>query len=311
MHTTNDGAGEREAEGGARGVTPAGYRLPAALRLGRVTLQVADLERSLAWYGEVLGMRILDREDTRATLGAHGGDDEVLVEMRERPGAAPVPPEGRLGLFHVALVLPDRPALGRFARHLAERGVRAGASDHGVSEALYLNDPDGLGIEVYADRPRASWRYAGSELVMTTEPLDLPSLLRAGGGVPWNGMPEGSRVGHLHLSVGTVEMAGAFYHDALGFDRVVWSYPGALFLSAGGYHHYLGVNEWAPRARPAGEVDARLLEWEIVLPHPGQAAEAAASLEAHGHAVERLEPGAFRVRDPWGTALRLVAGVER
>lgn len=290
----------------AYGLAPAGYRLPGGLRLGRVRLQVADLERSLAWYGQVLGLRVLARTAGGATLAAHG-HDAPLVELAERPGASPQPHRGRLGLYHFAILLPDRAALGRFVAHLARIGERAGASDHLVSEALYLNDPDGQGIEVYADRPRSTWRWDSQrQLSIDTRPLDLNSLVQAAGGEPWAGMPAGTVIGHVHLHVGDTEQAAAFYHAALGLDKVVWSYPGALFLSAGGYHHHLGLNTWAgPGARPAGEDDARLLDWEIVLPHPADADAAAESLRAAGYDAERIE-GGWLARDPWGTAVRIV-----
>ncbi|HEU0053438.1 MAG TPA: VOC family protein [Longimicrobium sp.] len=287
------------------GIAPAGYRLPDATRLGRVVLQVADLERSLAYYEGVLGFRALERGGGSAVLAAHG-DDAPLVELRERPGAAPAPGRGKLGLYHFAILLPDRAALGRFVAHLAETGERAGASDHFVSEALYLHDPDGLGIEVYADRPRSIWRHSGRQLVMATEPLDLPGLVRAAGGARWTGMPAGTTIGHVHLHVGDLERAAAFYHDGVGLDAVVWSYPGALFLSAGGYHHHLGLNTWAgPGAVPARDDDARLLEWEIVLPTSDDGERAAASLAAAGAEVGRAARG-WTAADPWGTALRLV-----
>src|SRR5688500_18968003 len=175
--------------------------LPAALRLGAVRLQVADLERSAAFYRDVLGMRLIEQGPGAASLGAHG-DDRPLVELRERPGARPARSRGQLGLFHVAYLLPDRAALGRFVRHLAALGVPVGAGDHLVSEALYLADPDGLGIEVYADRPRSTWRRVGDELAMTTDPLDLAGLAAAGGAAPWAGMPAGTRVGHGPLHGG-------------------------------------------------------------------------------------------------------------
>ena len=296
---------DQAADSGRQGVAPAGYRLPAATRLGRVRLQVSDLARSLAWYGDVLGLRVLHRDEGQATLTAHD-DDHVLVELHERPGAAPAPHRGRLGLYHFAILLPDRAALGRFVAHLAEIGERAGASDHLVSEALYLNDPDGLGIEVYADRPRGTWVWQAGQLAMDTRPLDLESLVRAAGGVSWTGMPAGTVIGHVHLHVGAIDEAAAFYHGALGFDKVVWSYPGALFLSAGGYHHHLGLNTWAGAgARPAGENDARLLSWEIVVPTSADADQAVASLQSAGHEAERLE-GGWRSADPWGTELHVI-----
>jgi catechol 2,3-dioxygenase len=292
----------------ARGIAPPGYRLPPETRPGAVRLQVADLARSLAYYERVLGLRVLARGEGEEVLAPHG-DDTALVELRERPGATPAPPRGRPGLFHFAVLLPDRAALGRFVRHLAESGVAAGASDHLVSEALYLTDPDGLGIEVYADRPRERWRSRGGELRMDTLPLDLRALAAAGGGEAWTGMPAGTRIGHLHLHVGDLERAAAFYHRALGLDLVVWSYPGALFLSAGGYHHHLGLNTWAASSTPPTDGDARLVEWTLVLPGAADVEAAAARLEAHGAPVERGPSGA-RVRDPWGTALRLVARAE-
>ena len=291
------------------GLAPGGWRMPAGLRLGRVRLQVADLERSLAYYRDVLGLRVIERAGAGAKLGPHGTEDVPLVELVERRGAAPAPHRGRLGLYHFAILLPDRAALGRLVQHLANVGERAGASDHLVSEALYLNDPDGLGIEVYADRPRDTWRYdAQRQLAMDTRPLDLGSLVRAAGGQPWTGMPAGTTVGHVHLHVGGIDRAAAFYHQALGLDKVVWSYPGALFLSAGGYHHHLGLNTWAgPGATPAGDDDAKLLDWEIVLPRPADADAAAASLESAGHGASRIE-GGWLATDPWGTPVRIVAG---
>ncbi len=288
------------------GVPPAGYRLPAATRLGQVKLQVADLERSLAYYQRVLGLRVLERTDAQAALAAEG-DDTPLIELHERPGATPVPRRGRLGLYHYAILLPNRASLGRFVAHLAEIGERAGMSDHLVSEALYLQDPDGLGIEVYADRPRSTWRHQGRQLLMDTKPLNVGDLVRAGGKQPWTGMPSGTVIGHVHLHVGNLDQAAEFYHQGLGFDAVVWSYPGALFLSAGGYHHHLGLNTWAGAgaARPQ-EGDARLLGWEIVVPAATDAEGAAHSLEAAGYGVTR-EDGGWLATDPWGTDVRLVS----
>jgi catechol 2,3-dioxygenase len=292
----------------AYGIAPPGYRLPATTRLGAVRLQVADLARSLEWYRRVLGLEPLDgdppdREARVARLVAPGADSP-LVELHERPGAAPVPRRGRLGLYHYAILLPDRPALGRFLRHLSEIGERAGMSDHFVSEALYLTDPDGLGIEVYADRPRSAWRYEDRQLTMTTIPLDVEALLRAAGGERWSGMPSGTVLGHVHLFVADLERAAAFYHAGLGLDKTVWSYPGALFLSAGGYHHHLGINTWATGAVPAGLDEARLLEWEVVVPSFRDAAQAIASIAAAGGAAEPSTEGGV-ARDPWGTAVRV------
>lgn len=277
--------------------------LPPSTHPGTVTLQVAHLDRSLDWYRRVLGLRPADRSGSRAVL-APAGDGTPLVILHEHPGAAPVPPRGRLGLFHYAILLPDRAALGRFVAHASALRVPMGASDHLVSEALYLHDPDGLGIEVYADRPRSMWRTRDGQLVMATEPLDVPDLLRAAGGEPWTGMPAGTVIGHMHLHVGDLARAEAFYHRDLGLDRTVWSYPGALFLAAGGYHHHLGLNTWAAGAAPPAADDARLLEWELVLPSDDQARRVLDGMATAGHAVEPARDGGV-VRDPWGTALRI------
>ena len=292
---------------GSYGEPPAGFRLPDATRLGAVKLQVAELARSLHFYQETLGLRVVARDDARAVLAAHD-DERPLVELLERAGARPAGRHAQLGLYHFAILLPDRPALGRFVRHLAERGERAGAGDHLVSEALYVSDPDGLGIEVYADRPREAWRRSGRELMMATDPVDLAGLAGASGAEPWRGMPAGTVIGHVHLHVGDLGTASRFYHAVLGFDRMVWSYPGALFLGAGGYHHHLGVNTWAGRgARPPAAEDARLLEWTIELPDVATLDLAAASLGRAGHAVERDDADSVAAHDPWGTVVRLRA----
>jgi len=287
------------------GVAPPGYRLPDATQLGEVHLQVADLERSVAYYTQVIGLRALDGSDGPTRLGAHG-DNRTLIVLHERRGAAPVPRRGRLGLFHVAILLPDRASLGRFLAHLAAIGVHPGMSDHLVSEALYLNDPDGLGLEIYADRPRESWQSLNRQLVMATEPLDVQSVIAAGNGVEWSGAPAGTKIGHVHLHVGDLGPASAFYHKALGLDRIVWNYPGALFLSAGGYHHHLGTNTWAKDAEPAGPDEARLLEWTIEVPTDADVQAVAASLATHDVATAP-DAGAFITRDPWGTSLRVRA----
>lgn len=289
------------------GIPPAAYRLPAASRLGPVRLQVADLDRSLRWYEGTLGLEARERTGGRATLTPRG-DSTPLVELRARAGAPPVPRGSRLGLYHFALLLPDRPSLGRFFRHLAALGVRPGAADHLVSEALYLHDPDGLGVEVYADRPRESWRHQDRQVVMATEPLDARGVLASAGGAPWEAMPAGTTLGHVHLQVGDLDAASALYHAALGFDLTVWDYPGALFFSAGGYHHHLGVNSWAgSSATLPAEDDAQLLEWELVLPAAADVDAAASSVERTGHPVRRDDRDAV-LTDPWGTALRIRSG---
>jgi catechol 2,3-dioxygenase len=174
-----------------------------------------------------------------------------------------------------------------------------------VSEAFYLQDPDDLGIEVYADRPRDAWRRKGRQLMMATDPVDTDALVNAAGGTSWQGMPRGTVMGHVHLHVATIDASDRFFSQALGFDRIVWSYPGALFLSAGGYHHHLGTNTWAgPGARPTATDEAGLIEWTIELPDAKELDAVAQSLATAGHASRR-EGHDVLTADPWGTAIRL------
>jgi catechol 2,3-dioxygenase len=262
------------------GISPPSGQLPAAAHIGGVHLLVSDLGQSQSYYESVLGLRSVDATAARVAL-APQGETRPLVTLHTRPGLTRAR-RGAFGLYHFAILLPDRASLGRFATHLAAAGVHLAMADHLVSEAIYLWDPDGLGIEVYADRPRATWQYRGTELVMTTDPLDIRSVVSAANAEPWTGMPARAVMGHVHLQVGSLEGAEAFYHRQLGFDKTVWSYPGALFMSAGGYHHHLATNIWSPGPAP-GPDQAQLLEWELVVP---------------GARDETLA-------DPWGTRVRI------
>ncbi|HEY0875651.1 MAG TPA: VOC family protein [Vicinamibacterales bacterium] len=287
---------------GTYGIRPPGFRLPDATQVGMVRLQVSDLRRSIEYYERILGFRIHDSTGHAATLGPLGADSKPLLTLETRGGLKPAR-RGALGLYHFAILLPDRAALGSFAAHLSERRVRVGMADHFVSEAFYLWDPDGLGIEVYADRPRDAWRAKDRELLMTTDPLDVGALVTASEGRPWNGMPAGTTIGHVHLHVGDLEAADAFYHSALGLDRMVWSYPGALFLAAGGYHHHLGTNIWSSEP-PARDDEARLIEWELLVPSAGDADAARRSLRDAGYDAQATD-GIVTVADPWGTRLSI------
>ena len=303
------------------GVPPPEYRLPDATHLGGIKLQVSDLDRSRSFYTEVLGLQILSDDKARIALGVPGTAGS-LIELSSAPGVQPIPRNGRLGLYHFAVLVPARAALGEFVVHLAGLHVPFSSADHLVSEAIYLWDPDGLGIEVYADRKRANWRVNSGELVMATDRLDLASLVDAakqGSGqfqlsattshtgaldqTPFL-LPRDTAMGHMHLSVGDLSLARNFYHDALGLDAIVWSYPGAVFLSAGGYHHHLGANTWSATAPTASERDARLLEWTMVLPEQGDVRRAGLSLKNAGYDVE-MDGEDRLVVDPWGTVLRL------
>lgn len=288
------------------GQRPRGFRLPAATHLGKVRLQIADLERSLAFYQDLLGLRTVSRAGGQAALAAHD-DDRVLIELREQAGARAAGGR-RLGLYHYAILLPDRTSLGRFAHHVSALGVPTGTADHLVSEAFYLRDPDGLGIEVYADRPRSAWCRSGQELMIATDPIDMRGILAAADGPRWTGMPAGTVIGHVHLHVGDLLQAADFYSEALGFDRVTWSYPGALFLGAGGYHHHVGTNVWAgTSAAPPSVDDARLVEWTIELPDAAAVTDAAHSVSRGGYGLTQSGRGEIVTRDPWGTTVRLRA----
>lgn len=305
------------------GIAPPHYRLPAATRLGVVTLQVSSLERSVAYYHTVIGLDVMHRDAQSATLGV-AGDGSALIVLRERTGVRPVPPSGRLGLYHVAILLPDRASLGRFLRHVTERQEPVGMSDHYVSEALYLTDPDGLGLEVYADRDRTTWQVTAGQLAMGSVPLNTPDLAAAARNVPWTGAPRGTCIGHMHLHVGTISAASEFYHNVLGFDKTVWEYPGALFMSAGGYHHHLGTNTWARQAIAAPEDEARLMSWTVIVPTRNDVQAIIDSCTRHGVAVlppvqppvngnsaVATEPDSFtpvRIADPWGTVVCVHAG---
>lgn len=278
--------------------------------MGTVSLQVADLERSLEFYQGVIGFELLSTFESGgprlAQLGATGSD-QVLLELREKPGVRPAPRSGRLGIYHFAVLLPSRSDLGRFLRHAYGKGVRMGQADHLYSEATYLTDPDGIEVEVYRDRPRDEWMLAADgEIIGSTEPLDAPSVAAAAGPEVWKGLPAGTTIGHMHFFVGDLEQAERFYHAALGLDKVTWHFPGALFLSAGGYHHHVGVNTWAAGSRPSSEEDARLLTWELILPDSASVEAAAERLREAGYEVT-AEDADFLADDPWGITIRLVA----
>src|SRR5215218_3822345 len=269
--------------------------LPGTLRLGPVHVTVTDLDRSIPFYVSAIGMTLLDRADGVATMGA--GDDPVVVLHEDRDAR----PAGRhAGLYHYALLFPTRAELAHAAGRLAiTRTPIQGASDHGISEAIYVPDPDGNGIELAADRPRAAWPEGWDG---RPEPLDLHALLRlVAGEEPRRQADPGLVVGHLHLHVGDIERGLAFYRDIVGFE-VQTLMPSAAFVSAGGYHHHLGFNIWrGPNVPPAPPGTVGLREWTVVLPADALA-ELLARLDATGVAREE-----GLTADPWGNAVRFVS----
>jgi catechol 2,3-dioxygenase len=249
----------------------AAFSIDPNTHIGSTHLTVADLARSERFYTDVLGFRPIHRAGDTLTLSADG--TTPLLVLTELPGAPPKP-QRATGLYHFAILTPSRLDLARSLRRLAEmRYPLSGASDHLVSEALYLDDPDGNGIEIYRDRPRAEWPRLGGQIRMATDPLDIDGILGEleHDDRPWDGLAPATTIGHMHLHVADLKAAEAFYHGVLGFDIVVRYGPSALFVSAGGYHHHLGLNTWAgvgaPPA-PAGSVGLR----HFVVQLPSQAA---------------------------------------
>jgi catechol 2,3-dioxygenase len=280
--------------------------LPDALRLGPVHLTVSDLGRSIAFYERSLGLDVQGGEGGTAALGAGGEDLVILVES---PDARPA--ERSAGLYHFALLFPDRPALGRAVARLATtRTMIDGASDHGVSEAIYLSDTDGNGIELYADRPRDRWPTPeqGERVAMFTKPLDISDVLAAAGGADGSAPADpGLRMGHMHLHVGDLTAAVAFYR-ALGLETMLEWRGAAAFMSVAGYHHHLGLNTWrgvgVPPA-PAGAIGLR--HWTLRLPSGADVSAAAGRVRAAGAPVEERDDGTL-VRDPSGNAVLLTPG---
>jgi catechol 2,3-dioxygenase len=281
--------------------------IPTDTHIGKVRLRVADIDGLSEFYERVVGLRAVEREGELARLGPEGG--EPLVELVSAPGA-PAAPDFSTGLFHLAILVPDRAELARSLRRVAGAGWRlTGASDHLVSEALYLRDPEGNGIEIYRDRPREEWGHDGGELRMATLPLDLESVLGelGPGEEEPNGMPAATTMGHVHLQVAEIPAAEAFYNGSLGLDVMVRLYPGALFLSAGGYHHHLGLNTWQSQGAPPPPEGALGLDrYELVLPSEDDRDAAAGRLGESGDPV-RLDEGVLAT-DPSGNRVLLTAG---
>lgn len=283
-----------------------GSRLPEQTHLGVIYLRVSDLERSLAFYRDVLGMRVLPREAGVAQLSAKP-DGPPLLELIEHSGAPPRP-AGMPGLYHLALLYPERLDLARAVHRLLEsRWQIQGASDHSVSEAVYLADPDGNGVELYVDRPADLWRWEAGQVMMRTMPLDLPGLLIDFRDEldSWPGMPAGTVIGHIHLHVSNLERAESFYGDLLGFEVTTRAYPGALFLAAGGYHHHIGLNTWAGMGpvRSPEEIPG-LLAFEVVIPDPSLIAQICQNAGRRG--IEHMQTRAgCRLRDQDGNGVIL------
>ena len=275
--------------------------LPDEARLGAIRLRVGDLDLEREFYETAIGLATLGTSDGVTALGVDGG--EPLVELVSDPDAPPKPP-GTTGLFHLALLTPSRPDLARALRRVVGAGWRlTGASDHLVSEALYLNDPEGNGIELYRDRPRSEWPLTEDGVQMATLPLDLESLLAESGPEDDLGvMPSGTTLGHVHLQVPDLGGAADFWVDTVGFDVIARYGPSALFVSAGGYHHHVGLNTWAGVGAPAPPPGARgIVHFELVLPD-GAAVDEVAERLARATTLEH-DNGAVLASDASGNTV--------
>jgi catechol 2,3-dioxygenase len=279
--------------------------LHSATEVGTVTLKVADLNRSLVFYTQLIGLQAFKQDERSAVLGA---GKRPILNLEEVSGAKSQPP-GTTGLYHAAILWPDRRSLAIKIAQISSIHYPFGFSDHLVSEAFYLSDPDGNGLELYRDRPRAEWKWTGSQVQMANAPIDFDNFfaeIPEGNDALSNpSAPDGTKLGHMHLRVGDIPTAEKFYHDVLGFD-VVATMPSALFVSAGGYHHHIGMNTWESRnGKPPIEPSAGLHEFSISLPDKAELDRLTRQIEAAGVSVERGENDEI-VLDPWQNRIKLL-----
>ncbi|WP_106495304.1 VOC family protein [Lentibacillus sp. Marseille-P4043] len=272
-----------------------------ATYVGEVSINVTDLERSLTFYKTIVGFKVLEQTEQRAVLTADGKTPLLILE---RP-ADVVPKVGRTaGLYHFAILLPTRADLSAFLRHIIQMRVQLGAADHLVSEALYFSDPDGNGIEVYHDRPSSEWSWENGEVSMATEQLDGDSIL-AESAQEWNGLPEQTVMGHIHLHVSDLQKTEEFYINGLGFT-VVTTYPGALFTSTGDYHHHIGLNVWNGVGAPMPTKNSVGLNYfTLVFPNEKSRTSAVERLRQIGANVTN-EQDYYVTEDPSGNVIRMM-----
>ncbi|MCD9020814.1 VOC family protein [Cohnella silvisoli] len=276
--------------------------------LGVLKLKISNLERSIQFYREVVGFQVLSQDATTARLTVDGHKTYLILE--EVPNAAVVPRRSATGLYHFAILVPTREQLGLSLRTLIKSGIHIGQGDHMVSEALYISDPDNNGIEIYCDRPRSEWKKdAEGNYIMGSDPVDIEGLLKLAGDKPWSGLAAETILGHIHLHVSELSKSKAFYCDILGFDLVADASKmmGALFISAGGYHHHIGMNIWAGVGAPQPPANGTgLAYYTIVLPSP---VELNVTLEKLRNAdIPVAEQGDhWELKDPSGIEIRLMA----
>ena len=279
--------------------------LPQELEIGLVQIRVSHLERSLTFYQNVVGLKILRQHGREVEMTADG--EHALLVLREIEQAQVLRRNSAAGLYHFAILLPDRPSLGLALRNLVDSGIHIGQGDHLVSEALYIQDPDNNGIEIYRDRPRDTWQHDGNgDVVMTTDPVDVDGLLAASEGLEWTGLPAGTVIGHVHFHVGDLVEAAKFYVDALGFVPTTQYGDSALFISAGGYHHHMGLNIWAGQGAPAAPANTPGIDYfTLLLPSSQDVTEVAERVKHAGYRVAVTE-GITTVTDPWNIGIQLL-----
>lgn len=268
--------------------------------VGEINMKVKELERTVSFYETIIGLKVLERSAERAVLTADGLSPLVTLEQPKDV----IPLAGRhSGLYHFALLLPTRADLAVFLRHLIQSNYPFGAADHYVSEALYITDPEGNGIEIYRDRPSSEWNWKNGSVEMATLQLDARGILEASS-EPWSGLPAGTIMGHIHLHVGDLKQAERFYNDVLEFKTVSY-YPQAVFMSTGGYHHHIAVNTWQGAGAPTPPRNMVGLNWyTIVFPDDASRQGAIGRLEQSGAPVEKESNGYF-TSDPAGNRIRL------
>ncbi|MCL7749828.1 VOC family protein [Halalkalibacter alkaliphilus] len=282
------------------------FELHPNTQLGPVKLKVSNLERSVTFYKEIIGFKILNKTDQKAELTADG--KETLLILEEVPSGSVYRPGTTLGLYHVAILLPERSDLGLFLKQMIEKRIEIGSADHFVSEAIYLSDPDFNGLEIYRDRPRKGWtKVSSGDYTMVTERIDVEGLLESAGEDVWQGLPPKTKIGHIHLHVRDLKESRDFY-KALGFDITVGNMTnvGMLFLAAGGYHHHIGVNIWAgPNAlvRPKNAVG--LAYYTVMLPNQVELTKLIEHLKAVGEKPVEQQNGVWIVQDPVGIEIHL------
>ncbi|MCU6711734.1 VOC family protein [Paenibacillus sp. J5C_2022] len=283
-------------------------KLHPGIALGEVELRVSDLQRSIQFYKDIIGLQVLQQDADSVRLTADGR--KTLVVLQAVPNATVTPPRSFSGLYHFAILLPDRKHLAVTARHLMERGVAIGQADHAVSEALYLSDPDHNGIEIYRDRPRSEWKYDDQGgLKMGTDPIHWESLLEEANGQQWEGLPSGTTIGHVHLHVGDMAEARRYFCDAVGFsvEADMMRSMGALFVAAGGYHHHLGLNIWAGvHAPPVPDHATGISSFTILFPDDAALKETVERLQRMDVHVEPFGDGdGWMASSPWRIAIKL------